>query len=54
MLPEGRTHLFPDLLKYLEDEKTQLGITTLGVQPTTMEDVFIKVYIAGTIKQTTT
>jgi hypothetical protein len=42
VLPTTTTARFPDLFASLTDKKVELGITTLGLTQTTMDDVFVR------------
>lgn len=42
MLPSEQTKLFPDLFEILERDKQRLGISSIGVSITTLEEVFLK------------
>ncbi|XP_035705489.1 ATP-binding cassette sub-family A member 3 isoform X2 [Folsomia candida] len=42
-LPDGKSHLFPEMFEELEDRKRELRISSLGASNTTMEEVFIRV-----------
>lgn len=43
MLPAEQTGIFPDLFDVLEREKQNLGISSIGVSITTLEEVFLRV-----------
>ncbi|XP_069681460.1 phospholipid-transporting ATPase ABCA3-like [Periplaneta americana] len=43
MLPAEQTHNYPDLFDVLERDKQRLGISSIGVSITTLEEVFLRV-----------
>ena len=42
MLPSEQTKQFPDLFEILERDKQVLGISSIGVSITTLEEVFLR------------
>lgn len=42
MLPAEQTKKFPDLFEILERDKQSLGISSIGVSITTLEEVFLR------------
>jgi ATP-binding cassette subfamily A (ABC1) protein 3 len=42
MLPSEQTKHFPDLFEILERDKQMLGISSIGVSITTLEEVFLR------------
>jgi ATP-binding cassette subfamily A (ABC1) protein 3 len=42
MLPSEQTEQFPDLFEILERDKQMLGISSIGVSITTLEEVFLR------------
>jgi ATP-binding cassette subfamily A (ABC1) protein 3 len=42
MLPSEQTKRFPDLFEILERDKQALGISSIGVSITTLEEVFLR------------
>jgi len=42
MLPSEQTKLFPDLFEILEKDKQMLGISSIGVSITTLDEVFLR------------
>jgi ATP-binding cassette subfamily A (ABC1) protein 3 len=42
MLPSEQTKQFPDLFELLERDKQMLGISSIGVSITTLEEVFLR------------
>jgi hypothetical protein len=42
MLPSEQTKLFPNLFEILERDKQMLGISSIGVSITTLEEVFLR------------
>jgi ATP-binding cassette subfamily A (ABC1) protein 3 len=42
MLPSEQTKQFPDLFEILERDKQSLGISSIGVSITTLEEVFLR------------
>lgn len=42
MLPSEQTKLFPDLFEILERDKQMLGISSIGVSITTLDEVFLR------------
>jgi hypothetical protein len=42
MLPSEQTERFPDLFEILERDKQMLGISSIGVSITTLEEVFLR------------
>ncbi|KAJ4448581.1 hypothetical protein ANN_10600 [Periplaneta americana] len=45
MLPAEQTGIFPDLFDVLEREKQNLGISSIGVSITTLEEVFLRLVV---------
>lgn len=42
MLPSEQSKCFPDLFEVLERDKQKLGISSIGVSITTLEEVFLQ------------
>jgi ATP-binding cassette subfamily A (ABC1) protein 3 len=42
MLPSEQTKTFPDLFEILERDKKVLGISSIGVSITTLDEVFLR------------
>ncbi|KAL8611831.1 hypothetical protein ACOMHN_041293 [Nucella lapillus] len=43
LLPDDQSAAFPDLFRFLEEHKSELGIVGFGTSATTLEEVFLKV-----------